>query len=197
MFLSAIQGENPAAQNSQLSDLSNAWSSNLLDCLTTLALVQSNNGEPNWGPNHATKHTVELLNQIGSSPSYITLIMVWNPGWLQKCPVWNPISLSCSCLCSSGQVCMPMCKNLLILPAHERFLPLMLCRISVVWVGGEKIVVPVVAMLLFCNSFAKETCYFWVLVNMSQYAKKKKKEKVCLYVQNISSSLCFWKPANN
>lgn len=104
-------GENPAAQNSQLSDLSNAWSSNLLDCLTTLALIQSNNGEPNWGPNHATKHTVELLSQTGCSPSYITLIMVWNPGWLQKCPACPPISLSCSYLRSPGQVCVPMCKT--------------------------------------------------------------------------------------
>jgi len=75
---------------SQLSDLSNAWSSNLPDCLTALALIQSNNGVANWGPNHATKHTVELLNQTGSSQSYITLIMVWNPGWLQICPTWTP-----------------------------------------------------------------------------------------------------------
>lgn len=46
----------------------NAWSSNLLDYLTTLANVHSHNGLANWGPNHATKHTVELLNQSGSTP---------------------------------------------------------------------------------------------------------------------------------
>lgn len=69
----------------KLSALSYAWSSNLLDYLTTLALIQSNNGEPNWGPNHATKHTVELLNRCGPTPpSYITLLMAQNAGWLQK-----------------------------------------------------------------------------------------------------------------
>lgn len=52
------------------------WSSNMRDYLTTLALIQSNNGGPNWAPNHATKKTVGPLNPLSSAPvSYITFLM--------------------------------------------------------------------------------------------------------------------------
>ena len=92
----------------QLSALSDAWSSNLPDYLTTLALIQSNNGEPNWGPNHATKHTVELLNQSGSTSSYITLLMETESGRTPECGI-HPLITSLSR--ASGQVCMPTCKT--------------------------------------------------------------------------------------
>lgn len=66
-----ILAESLAAENSVPS--AKPWSSNMLDYLTTLALIQSNNGEPNWAPNHATKRTVGPLNPPGSTPvSYIT-----------------------------------------------------------------------------------------------------------------------------
>lgn len=52
------------------------WSSSLRDYLTTLALIQSNNGEPNWAPNHATKKTVGPLNPLSPTPvSYITFLV--------------------------------------------------------------------------------------------------------------------------
>lgn len=90
MFLSVIQGENPSVQSRQLYALSYAWSSNLLDYLTTLALIQSNNGEPNWGPNHAT--STQLSYWIGLAPLALTShsSLVQNPGRLHKCPMWNP-----------------------------------------------------------------------------------------------------------
>lgn len=52
-----VWGEIPSAPSSELSALSKAWSSNPLHYFSTLEPVQSNNGEPNWGPNHATEHT--------------------------------------------------------------------------------------------------------------------------------------------
>lgn len=64
-----------------------AWSSNLLDYLTTLALIQSNNGEPNWGPNHATRAHSRAIDSIRLLPrfsSYITLLMEENSWQLQK-----------------------------------------------------------------------------------------------------------------
>lgn len=110
------------------------WSSNLPDYLTTLVLIQSNNEAPNWGPNHATNRTVELLNRTGSSPSYITVIMVWNPGWFHKYPM-----LHLSVFFISAHYAGPHAdvENLLILLDHDRFLPLLLCRKSVFFVGGE------------------------------------------------------------
>lgn len=51
---------NAAAENRQLSALSNAWSCTLLDHLTTLAPVQSNNGEPSRGPK-AHSSAIELV----------------------------------------------------------------------------------------------------------------------------------------
>lgn len=56
-FAFTLSGEIPSAQSNELPALSNAWSSNPLDYLNTLEAVQSNNGEPNWGPNHATERT--------------------------------------------------------------------------------------------------------------------------------------------
>lgn len=52
-----VWGETPSEQSGELSALSKAWSSNPLHCFSTLEPVQSNNGEPNWGPNHATERT--------------------------------------------------------------------------------------------------------------------------------------------
>lgn len=92
-----------SSERTTLCPFSNAWSSNLLDYLTTLALIQSNNGVPNWGPNHATKHTVELLNQSGFPSSYITLLA--GPEIQDNCrnaPNVESISLSRSYVCTTG-----------------------------------------------------------------------------------------------
>lgn len=136
MFLSVIQGENPSVQSRQLSALSYAWSSNLLDYLTTLALIQSNNGEPNWGPNHATKHTVELLNRSGSTPSYITLI-IGPESWKKnaQCGIHQLITFL-SML--SRPALHADVKNPLMLFVDFRFLPLTLCRWSVFCVGARE-----------------------------------------------------------
>lgn len=140
-------GWNPAAESRQLSALSNAWTSNLLDYLTTLALIQSNNGAPNWGPNHATKHTVELLNRSGST-STLTSHSSWSrTGMTTEMLNVESISLSRSYLCASGQVHMPLCKTCgyCLSAIDVRFLPLSLWKCLLCRRGN--VLAPVAAVL--------------------------------------------------
>lgn len=104
LFSSLIQNGNPAAQSRQPSALSNAWSSNLPDYLTTLALIQSNNGVPNWGPNHATKRTVELLNQSGSTP-VLHHTRIQDDSENAQCGFHQLIALVLICALQAGSAC--------------------------------------------------------------------------------------------
>lgn len=137
MFLSVIQGENPSVQSRQLYALSYAWSSNLLDYLTTLALIQSNNGEPNWGPNHAT--STQLSYWIGLAPLALTShsSLVQNPGRLHKCPMWIHQLITFLSMLSRPALHADV-KNPLMLFVDFRFLPLTLCRWSVFCVGARE-----------------------------------------------------------